>query len=676
MTKSPKQVLSSNKELILNIWIFVVFVAVFFFPALFRGASVYDVDLRLVQTPIKWFLFKAQNSGFFPLWTQSIGCGYPIHAYGEGGLLYPLNWPVYTFLPLPIAHDVTLMIHLVIAGVGLLFLGRNYHKSSIGSLISAVVFVFSGYTCIHLGHLNSIQVCAWMPWAFLALDMNRYSLRPTSTIWLGLCIALMLLTGRTQIAFYVWVGLAIQTAVYSIRPQRSFRFAAVLLCGTFLGLTLSAAQILPTLEFVALSNRSGGMTYEAQVLGNVSWSQLLWIVAPLWQKEHAYGVSSESIGYIGMVAGFLLIVSLKQVRRKFYPVWWVMLIFPLLLSMGNNFPLNEFISQLPFFSYFRCPARWLCISIFAASMLAGYGAECLLEYVKNRRYRIFLGILLVLVIFGDLCYFVRPAVSFLDRNAQEAVPQALPIISRGGRYLSINTVPIFMLELEYRKIPSNRYAEYFSKREMLNDNLGMCYGLSSVEFYAGLHLRWTGRALSKITQESLSCMNCEFVISPEPIPEFGLKEIWKNPFFHIYRNEAVKPRARLSASLIPNGDCAFISKGNIQGSAQVHKDKTHQKITIDVKAAKSGYLILADTFYPGWRVSVNGRKEDILRVNGWMRAVKISAGRSAVTFIYRPFSFYIGLGISFIGILLALAIVIWCRLKRENFCKDQALNNL
>lgn len=655
-----------QNELLVSLFLLVILVFIFFNPALFRGASVYDVDLRLVQTPIKWFLFKAKGNVLFPLWTENIGCGYPIHAYGEGGLLYPFNWLVYPFLMIPIAHDVTLMMHLLIAGAGMLFLGRNYHGSFMGSLVSAVVYMFSGWMCIHFGHLNSIQVCAWIPWAFLALDMNKQSLRPISAMWLGICIALMFLAGRPQIAFYAWVALAIHTMLRSVGRSCSIRFFVVFGCGTFLGLMLAAPQIFPTLEFVNVSKRSSGIPYDAQLLGTVSWDQFLWIVAPLWEKENTIAVSSESIGYIGMVSGFLLLVSLKQVRDRFYYSWWIVIGFSLLLTTGEKFPLNAWIYQMPGFAYFRCPARWLSICSFAVSILVGYGTESLLQKVNNNLCRNILGVILVTVVFCDLYYFVHPVVSFLDRKAQEAEPQAVPVLLGGGRYISLNTIPIFILELERDKIPHKRYAEYFSARETLNDNLGMRYGLRSVGFYVGLYPRWMGQGLSKLTQESLSSMNCEFLISPQPILGSRLREIWKNQFFHIYRNEAVKPRARLVASLKPNGDQSFISNGDIRGSTLIFKDKSQGRLAIEVNAQKDGFLLLADTFYPGWRANINGKETRILRTNGWMRAVPIPAGRSKVLFLYQPFSFQLGLGVTLMGILIVLLIVLKYSCDKRN----------
>jgi len=624
------------------------------------------VDLRYVQTPIKWFLFKSESSGFFSLWTENIGCGYPIHAYGEGGLLYPLNWFIYPFLPVSIAHDVTLMLHLFIAGIGMLFLGRHYHTYHVGSLVSAVVYTFSGWMSIHFGHLNSVQVSAWIPWAFLALDMNRHMLKSISAVWLGLSISMMFLAGRPQITFYAWIALLIHAILHVFGKEGSVRFLIILGLGTILGLLLASPQVLPTFEFANLSSRSDGIAFKDQLVGTVSWSQLFWVIAPLWNKKDTFGVSSESIGYIGMTTGLLLVISFLHVKKRFYAGWWVMLIVTLILSTGESFPLNTWIYQLPGFAYFRTPARWLCVSIFSMSMLSGYGVTSIIEIFKNNRLRNLLGILIALVIFYDLNFFIHPVVLFIDRRVQETVPQAVPVLSGGGRYLNLNTSPIFVRELENNKIAYRHYAAYFSAREALNDNLGMRYSLHSIQSYTGLHLQWTERALTQITQKGLSAMNCEFVISSEPLQGTSLTEAWKNRFFYVYRNEDVEPRAKLAALIAPDEGQGFVSSGDVQGSARIIKDTSQQELTIEVQTEAPGYLILADTFYPGWKVWVNGIEKEVIRVNGWMRAVSVPTGMSTVRFLYQSITFLWGLGIALIGILVTiLGTTAWYRKGRK-----------
>jgi hypothetical protein len=59
-----------------------------------------------------------------------------------------------------------------------------------------------------------------------------------------------------------------------------------------------------------------------------------------------------------------------------------------------------------------------------------------------------------------------------------------------------------------------------------------------------------------------------------------------------------------------------------------------------------GYLLLLDSFAPGWRVTVDGTAATVLRANALFRAVRLTPGRHLVVFHYRPLSFLVGAGVS------------------------------
>jgi hypothetical protein len=79
--------------------------------------------------------------------------------------------------------------------------------------------------------------------------------------------------------------------------------------------------------------------------------------------------------------------------------------------------------------------------------------------------------------------------------------------------------------------------------------------------------------------------------------------------------------------------------------------ETTQALEIEVDAAADGYLVLLDTYYPGWVAKVDGVTTPIHRANYVGRAVFVPAGIHTVTFEYRPFSFALGVGLAMLGLL-------------------------
>ncbi len=81
------------------------------------------------------------------------------------------------------------------------------------------------------------------------------------------------------------------------------------------------------------------------------------------------------------------------------------------------------------------------------------------------------------------------------------------------------------------------------------------------------------------------------------------------------------------------------------------------RVCLQATTEAPALLVLTDTFYPGWKASVDGRPTKIYAANAAFRAVEVPAGVHRIEFSYEPWAFRLGAGIS----LLALAgmLVYW-----------------
>jgi uncharacterized membrane protein YfhO len=78
------------------------------------------------------------------------------------------------------------------------------------------------------------------------------------------------------------------------------------------------------------------------------------------------------------------------------------------------------------------------------------------------------------------------------------------------------------------------------------------------------------------------------------------------------------------------------------------------RVALAATLERPGVVVLADVFYPGWSLAVDGASARLLRVNVMMRGVAVPAGEHTLEFRYRPASFHVGLAVSGAG-LTALA---------------------
>jgi hypothetical protein len=69
-----------------------------------------------------------------------------------------------------------------------------------------------------------------------------------------------------------------------------------------------------------------------------------------------------------------------------------------------------------------------------------------------------------------------------------------------------------------------------------------------------------------------------------------------------------------------------------------------------------GYLVLAESWYPGWRVTVDGAPARLLRANHLVQAVRVPPGRHEVRFTYRSRLLAPGLALAVTALVLPLVI--------------------
>ena len=84
-------------------------------------------------------------------------------------------------------------------------------------------------------------------------------------------------------------------------------------------------------------------------------------------------------------------------------------------------------------------------------------------------------------------------------------------------------------------------------------------------------------------------------------------------------------------------------------------DSPHQ-VRIQVEAHREAFLLLTDTWYPGWEAFLDGKPVPHYRANVAFRALPVPRGRYEVVFLYRPASVAWGFRLS--GCTL-LGVIIW-----------------
>src|SRR5581483_4887890 len=324
-----------------------------------------------------------------PLWNPYYGGGQPLSADPLAALFYPPTHLVH-FFSLHDYYYVLILGHLVFAGLGMLLLARRAAGlPHLPALVAAVSFMATPRLISHLGagHVTILQTVAWYPWLALACWSTVREPRRWGAL-LGICIALTLLAGHPQMAYYgllMTAGLAIWQIVkrWRLEGHRALLISAVgLAAASVIGVLIAAVHLLPLMEFTALSTRqlsvSSKDTYPfvhflQELIDQKAGSQLPW----------------EGMITPGLVVLALALLAVVTCWRKVWPlVLGIALVVG--LAMGNSSVLYLIIIHiLPGLDRFRGLTRIWFVGLFQIALLAGIGTNSLLRSVQrlssNRR---------------------------------------------------------------------------------------------------------------------------------------------------------------------------------------------------------------------------------------------------------------------------------------------------
>lgn len=157
--------------------------------------------------------------------------------------------------------------------------------------------------------------------------------------------------------------------------------------------------------------------------------------------------------------------------------------------------------------------------------------------------------------------------------------------------------------------------------------------------------------------EQAARLNVGMLLTSAPLG--GAELLGRAGPIYAYRVPDVWPRALLAACR--PGEDGLMCERQAPGEAVIVADEP-ERVVVDISAGRAGWLVLVDTYYPGWQASLDGALVEIVRANGAFRAVAVPAGDHEVVFSYRPASLRIGAAISGAGLAVWLGLLVLSRL--------------
>ncbi|EKD64456.1 MAG: hypothetical protein ACD_50C00382G0001, partial [uncultured bacterium] len=239
-------------------------------------------------------------------------------------------------------------------------------------------------------------------------------------------------------------------------------------------------------------------------------------------------------------------------------------------------------------------------------------------------------------------------------------------------------------------------------RRIMHPNISSVYGIESADGYDPLFLKdyaslvtsWqTGKIISpgsfnrivtpqKYDSPITNLLNVKYILTFDELSQPGFKKILEEGETKVYQNENVLPRAFFVNEVIKvaNRDqelerlldknfnlktqavASSFEFASQSFSAQIILEKyTDQSLEMTTISDNDAPLILSNVFYPGWKAFIDGQETEIKRANFILQALIVPQGKHAVEFKFKPKSFYNGLYLSMIAVVLTAvsAFFLW-----------------
>jgi hypothetical protein len=219
------------------------------------------------------FLASALETGTSPFWNPYHYGGHPSVADPQSLIFAPLMVLYALFDPAPSLRSFDLLVHahLLIGGLSIAAIGARARWPVTACVLAAVVFMFGGAAAGRLQHTGIILSYGLFPLALLLLQLaleRRSLVLGAAFSFVAASIAL----GRNQVAMllcFVLAAAAIAEVWGAERPLGYLRERAALLGLIAVGgVALTAAPMLLTMQFAALSNRPA-ITLDHAMLGSL-----------------------------------------------------------------------------------------------------------------------------------------------------------------------------------------------------------------------------------------------------------------------------------------------------------------------------------------------------------------------------------------------------------------------
>lgn len=338
------------------------------------------------------FGFDELAKGNLPLWNPYVFCGAPFVGNIQSAMFYPVNALLYLSLPLPNAINAEIVFHTLLAGFSMLAWTRNRGIGWLPGVLAATVVMAGAPVSmrLNLGQLNVFAVFAWLPLTLLVVDKL---LQRVSAGWmlLGiLSVSMQLLAGYPPSAYNNGLAVALYCLLRLMRHPNHFRTGIALAVVAVVPFFIAAAPLAAGYHSTRESLRVDGTSLEFASSWSLPPENLLTALTPLFFGDYTnvnyWGrwCLWDVCVFIGIGSLTLLAYGAILAPRHSRAFAGTMLFLLLLAALGRYTPFFTLLYYcVPGLASFRAPSKLLLPALVFAALLAGLGANELINRPKR-----------------------------------------------------------------------------------------------------------------------------------------------------------------------------------------------------------------------------------------------------------------------------------------------------
>lgn len=393
--------LSISRQHLISLAVLFVIPLILFFDTTLGGKELQRHDISQWRAGAESVIEYREEFQKESLWLTNMYLGMPAYVVSLKKAVPHLDYFFRLFVKIYPAFPYWIML----SGMYFLLISMGFRPLTavFGSLTYGLTTYFP--IIIGAGHTSKFLALGLAPWVIAGYwKLTRSDKKIYGLLVFTVAMALEVRAGHPQITYYFMYILGflwISDSWDLIKEKKYTQFGTItglLLVGGIIGVLGNAERLLTLQEYAAYSIRGGSQIQGTSGLDPnyaFGWSQGLKETFTLFVPEIFGGASPNYFGpktftsgphYLGALVLPFLLFGLLKVRTKTVFIFFGTGTLAIIFSWGGNFLLinQPAFDYIPLFNKFRAPETWLILTSFCYTIVAVYGMDWFLNFIKEK----------------------------------------------------------------------------------------------------------------------------------------------------------------------------------------------------------------------------------------------------------------------------------------------------